>query len=142
MLGSLGDFGRWFRSGNSLGNSVRHTGKARSKMGIQYWSHDIIFVNLPWELQEHDELQKVLEIVRERCDYSVVVDFSRVSVAAWATLTRLLYLRQLLHDQGRKLIFCGVAPATRGVFAVTRLDEVFDFAKDEFAALAHLQQME
>jgi anti-anti-sigma factor len=107
-------------------------------MDIQYWSDDIILVNLPWRLQEHDELQRVVEIVREQCDSNVVVDFSRVGVAGCATLSRLLQLRQLLQDHGRKLVLCGVAPATRGIFAVARLDEAFDFVKDKFAALAHL----
>jgi anti-anti-sigma factor len=107
-------------------------------MGIQYWSHDIILVNLPWRLQEHDELQRVVEMVRQR-GRNVVVDFSSVGVAGGATLTRLLELRQLLQDHGRTLVLCGVAPATRGVFTITRLDEVFDFVKDKFAALAHLR---
>ncbi len=33
----------------------------------------------------------------------------------------------------------GLAPATRGVFTIARLDDVFDFVEDKFAALAHLQ---
>ncbi len=110
-------------------------------MGIDYWLCDILLVTLPRELRGHDELHTVLEIVHERRDCSVIVDFSAVGVAACATLTRLLQLRQLLQDRGRRLILCGVAPATRRVFAIPRLDEVFDFAKDRFAALAHLQQV-
>lgn len=108
-------------------------------MGIQYWSQDIILVALPWEMKEHEELQHVVEMVQGGGDCSVVVDFSRVDVAGGRTLTRLLQLRRLLQDRGRKLVLCGLAPATRGVFAVARLDEAFDFVKDRFAALAHLQ---
>jgi len=125
-------------SWNSLGGSVRRIWKMRWKLGVQYWSDDTILVNLPWRLQEHDELQRVMEMVQRR-SRNVVVDFSRVGVAGGATLTRLLELRRLLQDHGRKLILCSVAPATRSVFTITRLDEVFDFVKDKFAALACLQ---
>lgn len=108
-------------------------------MGIQYWSQDIILVSLPGRLQEHEELQRVVEMVQEGGECSVVVDFSSVDVAGGRTLTRLLELHRLLQDRGRKLVLCGLAPATKGVFTIARLDEVFDFVKDKFAALAHLQ---
>lgn len=107
-------------------------------MGVRYWSEDTILVNLPWRLQEYDELQKAMEIVQRR-SRNVVVDFSSVDVAGGATLTRLLELRRLLQECGRRLILCSVAPSTRGVFTITRLDEAFDFVKDKFAALACLQ---
>ncbi len=108
-------------------------------MGIQYWSQDILLVSLPWESQEQEELQRVVEMVQAGGECSVVVDFSSVDVAGGRTLTRLLELRQLLQDRGRKLVLCGLAPATRGVFTIARLDEAFDFVKDKFAALARLQ---
>jgi anti-anti-sigma regulatory factor len=111
----------------------------RSNMGIQYWSQDIILVSLPWKLQEHEELQKVAEMVQQGGACSVVVDFSGVDIAGGRTLTRLLELRRLLRERGRRLVLCGLAPATRGVFTIARLDEGFDFVKDKFAALAHLQ---
>ncbi len=37
-------------------------------MSIGDGSDDTILVNLPWRLQEHDELQRAVEIVHERCD--------------------------------------------------------------------------
>jgi len=105
-------------------------------MGILYWSKDVILVDLPRKLQEHDELQEVIEMVRTRRDCSVIVDFSRVDVAACTTLTRFLTLRRVLLDRRQKLILCNVATATKGVFTITRLDEVLDFVKDKFTALA------
>jgi anti-anti-sigma factor len=105
-------------------------------MGVQYWSENIILVNLSWKLQEHDELQSVMEMVHEQGDCNVVVDFSNVEVAGGTTFGQLLQLRQLLQDRGRRLFLSGVAPATRRVFTVARLHEVFDFVKDKFAALA------
>ncbi|OHB64683.1 MAG: hypothetical protein A2Y76_13110 [Planctomycetes bacterium RBG_13_60_9] len=84
-------------------------------MGIQYGSKDILLVNLPWSLQEHDERYRVVEMVRER-GRNVVVDFSNVDVAGCTTFTRFLEWRQLLQDCGGKLVLCRVAPATQGCF--------------------------
>ncbi len=111
-------------------------------MIIQDWSQDIILVSLPERLPEHKELQRIVRILHGQNDCDVVVDFSGVDVVGCATFTWLLELRQLLQDRGRKLVLCGVAPANKGVFSITRLDEVFDFVKDEFAALAHLRVLE
>jgi anti-anti-sigma factor len=112
-----------------------------SKVSIQDWSKDVILVNLSRKLQEDDELQRVIETVHERGDCDVVVDFSSVNVAGCTTFTRLLELRQLLRDRERKLVLCSVAPATRGVFTIARLDEVFAFVKNKFAALARSQMI-
>jgi anti-anti-sigma factor len=108
-------------------------------MSIQYWSQGITLVSLPWKLREDDELQRVVEKVHERGDRDVVVDFSGVDVAGCTTFTRLLELRPLLQDRGHRLVLCGVAPATKGIFTIVRLDEAFEFVKDKFAALADLQ---
>jgi anti-anti-sigma regulatory factor len=113
--------------------------EAEFEVGIPDWAKDIILVNLPRKLQEHNELQRVIEMVHERGDSDVVVHFSSVNVAACTTSTRLLELRQLLWSRGRNLVLCHIIPATKSVFAITRLDEVFDFVKDRFAASAHFQ---
>ena len=42
---------------------------------------------------------------------------------------------------GRRLVFCGIPAATRGVFTVTGLDQVFELADDKFAALATLEMI-
>jgi hypothetical protein len=57
------------------------------------------------------------------------------------TFAQLLELRQALHDRGHTLVLCGVSPATKGVFIVSRLDGLFDFVADRFAALATLQMI-
>lgn len=108
-------------------------------MGIQNWSEDIVLVDLPQEPQIADELEAVIEIVRDRGDCDVVMDFSEVDIITSSALSMLLKLRKLLTDCGHKLIFCNVAAATRGVFTVTGLDMVFEFVDDKFVALASLQ---
>jgi len=108
-------------------------------MGIQDWSDDIVLVDLPQEPQIGDELKAVTEMVRDRGDCDVVVDFSNVDIVTSSSLSKFLKLRKLLSDCGHKLVFCNVAAATKGIFTVTGLDGVFELVEDKFVALASLQ---
>lgn len=110
-------------------------------MSIHRWSEDVILVDLPRELERHNELQTVIEMVRDRGDCDVVIDFSHVDVVGGACLAGLLEVRRLLHDCGHKLTLCSVAPATKGVLTIARLDDLFEFVEDRFAALADLQMI-
>jgi anti-anti-sigma factor len=110
-------------------------------MGIQNWSEDIVLVDLPQEPDIGEELKTVTEIARDRGDCEVVIDFSRVDIITSSSLSKLLKLRKLLGDCGHRLIFCSVAPATRGIFTVTGLDGIFEIADDKFVALASLQMI-
>jgi hypothetical protein len=56
-------------------------------MGIQYWAQGTILVNLPSQLQEHDELQEVMEMVHEQGACNVIVDFASIGVAGCAILS-------------------------------------------------------
>ena len=108
-------------------------------MGIQNWSEDIILVDLPQEPNMGDELKTVIEMVRDRGDCDVVIDFSNIDIVTSSSLSKLLKLRKLLADCEHRLVFCNVAPATRGIFTVTGLDGIFELADDKFVALASLQ---
>lgn len=108
-------------------------------MGIQNWSDDIVLVDLFQEPEMGDELTAVTEIVRDRGDCDVVVDFSSVDIVTSSSLSKLLKLRKLLADCSHQLIFCNVAAATKGIFTVTGLDGIFELADDKFVALASLQ---
>ena len=108
-------------------------------MGLQNWSEDIILVDLPPEPGLGDELKTATDISRDRGDCDVVVDFSGVDIVTSSSLSKLLKLRKLLADCGHRLVFCNVAPATRGIFTVTGLDGIFEVADDKFVALASLQ---
>ncbi len=110
-------------------------------MGIQNWSEDIILVDLPAEPEMSDELKTVIEIVRDRGDCDLVIDFSSVDIITSSSLSKLLKLRKLLGDCGHRLVFCGVAAATKGIFTVTGLDGIFEIADDKFIALASLQMV-
>jgi anti-anti-sigma factor len=108
-------------------------------MGIQNWSDDIILVDLPQEPEMADELKTVIEMVRDRGNCDVVIDFSSVDIVTSSSLSKLLKLRKLLADCAHRLVFCNVAAATKGIFTVTGLDGVFEIADDKFVALASLQ---
>jgi anti-anti-sigma factor len=110
-------------------------------MSIHRWSEDVILVDLPWELEDQDELQTVIGMVRDWGDCDVVVDFSHVDVVGGACLARLVEVQRRLNDRGHKLTLCGVAPAIKGVFTSARLDDLFEFTEDRFAALASLQMI-
>ncbi|UCD52690.1 MAG: STAS domain-containing protein [Phycisphaerales bacterium] len=110
-------------------------------MGIQNWSEDIILVDLPQEPELGDELKTATEAVRDRGDCEVVVDFSNVDIITSSSLSKLLKLRKLLSDCGHRLIFCSVAPATKGIFTITGLDGIFEIVDDKFVALASLQMV-
>ena len=111
------------------------------KMGIQDWSEDIILVDLPQEPEMGEELKTVTAMANERGDCEVVIDFSNVDIMTSSSISKLLKLRKLLGDCGHRLVFCSVAAATRGIFTVTGLDGVFEFADDKFVALASLQMV-
>ena len=110
-------------------------------MGIQNWSENIVLVDLPQEPEMGDELKAVTEIMRDRGDCDLVVDFSAVDIVTSSSLSKLLKLRKLVGDCGHRLVFCSVAPATKGIFTVTGLDGVFELADDKFVALASLQMV-
>ena len=108
-------------------------------MGIQHWADNIIIVDLPEEPEMAEELETLVEMISDRDHCSIVIDFASVGVVTSSSLSKLLKLRKLLADCGHRLVFCNVAPATRGIFTVTGLDGIFELADDKFVALASLQ---
>jgi len=108
-------------------------------MGIQEWSEDIILVDLPAEPDMGEELKTVTTLVRDRGDCDVVIDFSNVDIVTSSSLSKLLKLRKLLSDCGHRLVFCSVAPATKGIFTVTGLEGIFELADDKFPAGCKLE---
>jgi anti-anti-sigma factor len=108
-------------------------------MGIQNWSENIILVDLPAEPLMGDELKTITDITKDRDGCDVVMDFSAVDIITSSSLSKFLKLRKMLRDAGHELVFCNVAPATKGIFSVTGLEGIFKIADDKFVALAGLQ---
>jgi len=110
-------------------------------MGIQQWSENIILVNLSEEQEMSDELETVAEMVREKDDNDVVIDFSDVDIVTSSNLSELLKLHEPLTDGGRRLVLCGIVAEIKEVFTLTGLDRVFEIADDKFTALATLEMI-
>jgi anti-anti-sigma regulatory factor len=109
-------------------------------MGIQKFSEDVLFVDLPFkEPQIGDELKNLNEIISTGSDCDVVIDFFRVEIITSSSISNLMILRKLLQERERQLILCNVAIVTKYIFTVAGLDKVFDFVDDHFAALAAVQ---
>lgn len=105
-------------------------------MGIQDWSEDVILVELPAEPQTGKQLRETIQVVRDRGDCDVVVDFSQVDIITSDSLAQLVRLRKLMADCRRQLTLCHVGAATKGIFSVTGLDEIFTVVDERFDVLA------
>jgi len=110
-------------------------------MGMQNWAEDIILVDLHREPQMGDELKTVTDIVNDRGDCDVILDFSNVDIITSSSLSKLLKLRQLLTDCGHRLIFCSMNNFTTSAFKTTGLDGIFELTDDKFAASEELQSI-
>lgn len=109
-------------------------------MGIRDLTENVILSDVTPEPDLNEELKNVTETVRERGDCDVIIDFSKVDIVTSSSLSKLLKLRKLLMDCNRRLILCCVARATRAIFSVTALDNVFEIVADQFAATAALNE--
>ena len=105
-------------------------------MIIESFSQATMFVNLAPEPRMCDELETISGTLCNMGDCDVVVDFSCADIVTASSLSKLLKLRQVLIDSGRRLILCGLAVNTRGIFKKTALDRVFEFASNKSAVLS------
>ena len=105
-------------------------------MGIDLSSQGILTVELPPEPELSSELEIVAEVVRGGASCDVVVNISVVYIVTSSSISKLLKLNKLLSEFGHRLILCNAAPATEGIFKVTGIDVVFEFADDVPAAFA------
>jgi anti-anti-sigma factor len=109
-------------------------------MGIQNLSEDVVLVELPFkEPQIADELKAVNEIASNKPDLDVIIDFSKVEIVTSSSIGNLIILRNILHERGRRLMLCNVAPMTKCIFVIAGLKDIFEFVDDKSAALAAVQ---
>jgi len=101
-------------------------------MGIKRVSKEVIFAALPPEPEISKELESIMQKTDEGCDCDIAVDFSDVDIVTSSSLSKLLKLRKLLVDRNHRLVCCNLAAATRGIFTLTGLDGVFEFADSSF----------
>jgi anti-anti-sigma factor len=109
-------------------------------MPIQNWSDDIVVVELGDDPQCTDDLDSILKSIESRPKVDVVLNFGEVTFLNSSNIAKLLKLRKLLVvNHHRKLRLCGISTHVWGVFLVTGLDKIFEFADDVASGLASLQ---
>ena len=109
-------------------------------MAIENLSEDILLVSLMEEENVSDELKAVNELVTERKDCDIIVDFFRIQAIFSVNISNLIILRHLLETNGRRLVLCNVSFVIKCIFRVTGLKDIFNFAADKSAALEFLQR--
>ncbi len=109
-------------------------------MPIQEWSEQILLADLQDDPQLADDLNALLETLEARTDADAVLNFAQVGYVNSSNVSKLLKLRKTVTvNNKRRLKLCGINTQVWGVFLVTGLDKVFDFADDVTGGLASLQ---
>jgi len=104
-------------------------------------SEGIVTVDLSAGPKMLDELDSVVRTVRDKDDFDVVIDFANVDILFSPGIAKLMELREVLHERGHRLVLYGVSQAIQGIFAVTGLDHVIEFADDKVTALTCVHRL-
>jgi anti-anti-sigma factor len=109
-------------------------------MDVRRFEQKVWMVRLPGEPQLRPELALLRRRITDTDAVNLVLDLSRVEIMGSRSLGMLLRLHRLLSEKGRRLILCHARPTMKGVFRLTGLEDVFDFAADKSDALDILRQ--
>lgn len=108
-------------------------------MSIDNWSENILVAELQDDPGFSDDLSALFDQVDRAKDPAVVLDFSGVNYINSSNIAKLLKLRKKLIGDRRRLVLSGINTNVWGLFLVTGLDKVFEFADSVATALASLQ---
>lgn len=108
-------------------------------MSIERWSDNILVVELQDDPAFSDDMTSLVEELNNKADVDVVLNFSGVSYLNSSNIAKLLKLRKKLVASKRKLVMCGIDTNVWGLFLVTGLDKVFEFADNVATGLASVQ---
>jgi len=109
-------------------------------MAIQNWSDSIVVVELQDDPAFTDDVTALSDLVDNRKDVDVLMNFGAVSFLNSSNIAKLLRLRkQVVVSNHRRLLLCGINTHVWGVFLVTGLDKLFEFADDISSGLATVQ---
>ena len=75
--------------------------------------------------------QELLHLVEGENRKKLLLNFSSVSFMSSAALGKLITLDKKVKAKGGVLKLCSIRPEIYEVFAITRLDRLFDIRKDE-----------
>ncbi len=91
-------------------------------------------------LVDMDQIQQVgqelNQLVETKGDPKLLLNFADVDFLSSAALGKLITLDKKLKQSGGQLVLCDIRPEIQEVFAITRLDRLFDIVDDEDEALA------
>jgi anti-sigma B factor antagonist len=108
-------------------------------MPLQKWSDNILVVDLQNEPQFSDDMNALFDALEAGNKLDVVLNFTDVTYVNSSNIARMLKLRKTVLSKGARLVLCSVNTHVWGVFLVTGLDKIFEFADDLVSSLAGLQ---
>lgn len=109
-------------------------------MPIQDWSENVTVVELQDDPVCTDDLSALVDQLGDRKDVDLVVDFSNVSYLNSSNIAKLLKLRKLVMiNNQRKMVLCAISSHVWGVFLITGLERLFEFADTVALGLATVQ---
>ena len=108
-------------------------------MSIESWSDNILVVELQDDPALTDDVSALLDQLDIKTDADVVLNFSGVNYVNSSNIAKLLKLRKKVLINRRRLVLCEISTNVWGLFLVTGLDKVFDFAETVATGLAAVQ---
>lgn len=108
-------------------------------MSIERWSESIRVAELQDDPAFTDDVTTLLDQLDSRADFDVVLSLSGVNYLNSSNIAKLLKLRKKIIQAKRRLVLCSIDTKVWGLFLVTGLDKVFEFADDLSTALALVQ---
>ena len=108
-------------------------------MSIENWSENILVVELQDDPAFSDDLTALTDQLESRQDVDVVLSLAAVKYLNSSNIAKLLKIRKKLITSKRRLVLCGIDTSIWGLFLVTGLDKVFEFADNLANALASVQ---
>jgi len=108
-------------------------------VSVENWSEDILVVELQDDPSFSDDVTAVIDQVDGSKDVDVVLNLAGVNYLNSSNIAKLLKLRKKLHARKRRVVLCGIDTNVWGLFLVTGLDKVFDFADNVAMGLAGVQ---
>ena len=128
-----------FDTGAIRGYRVTKPGCGGSTVSVEDWSDNILVAELQNDPNFTDDLTAVLDQLDVRDDVDVVLNFAAVTYLNSSNIAKLLKLRKKLINHKRQLVLCGINTNVWGLFLVTGLDKVFEFADSVSTGLASVQ---
>ncbi len=108
-------------------------------MPLQKWSENILVVDLQDDPQFSDDLNALFDMLEQGGKTDVALNFGDVTYVNSSNIAKLLKLRKIVLSKGSRLVLCAVSTRVWGIFLVTGLDKIFEFADDLVTGLAGLQ---